>query len=220
MVQTSSGRTGSFRSARVRWLSASSAVLASAVVPASSSTYSRRLVYGSPRSPRVSAGSSAADSRTVAGSQPTRAAALANADRRPFAADTGMSPDVPLLARRRVAPKPRLPSASLLLPASASAGLPLFCDHRLQRSFVQQQFGHGVLQLPVFRLQCRASGPRSPPSPEFRLPAVKPPPRDPWARPNSSGAIPASASLISDDLFFVKSTLAHDSSSLALSGPS
>src|SRR5258708_34729430 len=68
-----------------------------------------------------------------------------------------MSPDVPSLARRRVAPKPQLPSASLPPPASASAGLPLFCDHRLQRSFVQQQLGHGVLQLPVFLLQLSQS---------------------------------------------------------------
>src|SRR5271166_4880233 len=59
---------------------------------------------GSPRSLRVSAGSLTADSRTVAGSQLTRAAAFANPDRRPFAADTGRSPDLPSLARRRVAP--------------------------------------------------------------------------------------------------------------------
>jgi len=37
------------------------------------------------------------------------------------------------------------------------SGLPLFCDHRLQRSFVQQQLGHGVLQLPVFLLQLSQS---------------------------------------------------------------
>src|SRR5882672_11224305 len=132
---------------------ASSAVPASAAVPVSPPRTIGTPVYGSQRSPRASAGSLAADSRTVAGSPPVRASAPANADLRPFAADTGMSPDVPSLARRRVAPKPRLPSASLPPPVSASAGLPLFCDHRLQGSFVQQQLGHDVLQLPVFLLQ-------------------------------------------------------------------
>ena len=106
----------------------------------------------SPRNPRVAAGSSAVGSRTVAGSRPVRAAVLATADLPPCAVDIGMSPDVASRAGRRVAPKPLLPSASLPPPASASAGLPLFCDQRLQRSFVQQQFGHGVLQLPVFLL--------------------------------------------------------------------
>jgi hypothetical protein len=56
---------------------------------------------------------------------------------------------------------------------------PLFCDHRLQRSFVQQEFGDGVLELVVLLLQL--------PQP-FRLthfhpavlplPAVEAPPRD------------------------------------------
>src|ERR1019366_489425 len=139
--------------ARGRRSSASSAVLASAAVPASPPRTVGTPVYGSPRNPLVAAGSSAVGSRTVAGSQPVRAAAPANADLRPCAADTGMSPDVASPARRRVAPKPLLPSASLPPPASAAAGLPLVCDHRLQRSFVQQQFGHDVLQLPVFLLQ-------------------------------------------------------------------
>src|SRR5208282_2082248 len=153
---------------------------ASVAAPASPPRTVGTPVYGSPRSPRVAAGSLAADSRTVAGSQPARAAAPANADRRPFAADTGRSPDVPSPARRRVAPKPWLPSASFPPPASASAGLPLFCDHRLQRSFVQQQLGHGVLQLPVFLLQL----PQSPRFAHFhpavlRLPAVQAPACDP-----------------------------------------
>jgi len=59
--------------ARVRRSSASSAVLASAAVPASPPRTAGTLVYGSRRSPRVTAGSSAVGNRTVAGSQPTRA---------------------------------------------------------------------------------------------------------------------------------------------------
>ena len=91
MVQTSSGRTGSFRGTRAAVVGIS-AVLASAAILASPPRTVGKPVYGSPRSPRVSAGPLAGDTRPVAGSQPTRAAALANADRRPFAADTGMSP--------------------------------------------------------------------------------------------------------------------------------
>src|ERR1017187_10295528 len=153
-------------------------------------------------------------SRTGAVLRPARAAALA-AGRPPAVADTDTSPDESGSARRRVALKPLLPSASLPPPASAAAGSPFFCDHRLQRPFVQQQFGHGVLELVVLLLQL--------PQP-FRLthlhpavlplPAVEAPPRD--AMP------PAQLSRLhsrlrflqdGDDLFLAESTLPHDSSS-------
>src|SRR5439155_17884091 len=67
--------------------------------------------------------------------------------------------------------------------------------HHLHRSFVQQQLGHGVLQLPVFLLQLsrrRAWLTSIPPYFAFhryRLPRVIP-----CRRHSSSGAIPASAS--------------------------
>ena len=66
-----------------------SAVLASPAIPASPPRTLGTPVYGSLRSPRASAGSLAADSRTVAGSQPARATAPANADLRLAACQRG-----------------------------------------------------------------------------------------------------------------------------------
>src|SRR5204863_364756 len=56
-------------------------------------------------------------------------------------------------ARRRVAGSALPPLASPARPLAASAGSPLFCYHRLQGPLVQQQLGHGVLQLSVLLLQ-------------------------------------------------------------------
>src|SRR5208283_4736466 len=128
-------------------------------------------------------------------------------------------PDAVRSARRRVAPRPRFPSASLPPPASASAGLPLFCDHRLQRLLVQRQVRHQVLQPPVLLLQ-RPQPPRLAylhPT-VLRLPAVQTRSRNAMPATQLAGIGPCfRLPQNGDDLFFVESTLAHDSSS-ALAG--
>src|ERR1017187_3426967 len=144
----------------------------------------------------------------------SRYAALV-AGRPPAVADTDTSPDESGSARRRVARRPLLPSASLPLPAFAAPGSPFFCDHRLQRSFVQQQFGDGVLELVVLLLQL--------PQPlrltylhpaVLPLPAVEAPPRD--AMPSAQlSRLHSRLRFLQDgdDLFLAESTLPHDSSS-------
>src|ERR1019366_6846506 len=149
---------------------------------------------GCPPTLRAPAAPATCGSRTGAVLRPARAAAL-GAGRPPAAADTDTSHDESGLARRRVALRPLLPSAALPPPASAAAGSPFFCDHRLQRSFVQQQFGHGVLELVVLLLQL--------PQP-FRLthlhpavlplPAVEAPRVMPCRRHSSPVSTPASDS--------------------------
>ena len=98
----------------------------------------------------------------------------------PCAADTGMSPDVPSLARRRhrsetTASERITPTACLCICAS----LPLFCDHRLQCSFVQQQFGYGDTAS-----SCRFSSLQLPQSPRLAHfhPAALPPSTDTGSR--------------------------------------
>src|SRR5271157_5527318 len=173
----------------------------------------------SPASPRVPAGHATGDSQSAGTGAPIRATVAAAARTPSAAPGIGTSLDAVRSARRRVAPRPRLPSASLPSPASASAGLPLFCDHRLQRLLVQRQVRHQVLQPPVLLFQ-------SPQRPRLAhlhpavlcLPAVEAPLRDAMpatqlARIGPCFRFPQNG----DDLFFVEATLAHDSSS-ALAG--
>src|SRR5271157_4368134 len=168
---------------------------------------------------RVPAGHATGDSQSAGTGGPIRATAAAAARPPSAAPGIGTSLDAVRSARRRVAPKPRLPSASLTSPASASAGLPIFCDHSLKRLIVQRQVHHQVLQPPVLLFQ-------SPQPPRLAhlhpavlcLPAVQAPLRDAMpatqlARIGPCFRFPHNG----DDLFFVESTLAHDSSS-ALAG--
>src|SRR5512135_2512303 len=154
-------------------------------------------------------------SRICVAPRPTRAAATV-ADDRPLAASgNDTSHDPSLSARRRVAGSFALPLASPAPPPAASAGSPLFCQHRLQRPIVQGQFRYHVLQLPVLILQLLQSpGLAQLQSAILRLPAVKAGTCDPVPPAQLSGFHSRLRFLQDgDDLFFVESTLPHGSSS-------
>src|SRR5579864_6326749 len=136
--------------------------------------------------------------RTDAALRPTPGAGFAVADLHSFAPHTDTSLDAVPSARRHVAGTAPFPPASPAPPPVASAGLPLFCDHRLQRSDVYRLFGHDMLELPVLLFQ------RSQPSrlahfhpSELPLPPIK---------TRSCDSVPAAQ-------FFAESTLTHNSSS-------
>jgi hypothetical protein len=106
----------------------------------------------------------------------------------------------------------------------ASAGLPLFCDHLTTACNVRLSSNSSATA--CFSCRFSSSSCRNRRAPltsippyfafqHYRLPRVIP-----CRRHSSSGPIPASLLQDGDGLFFVDSTLGHDSSSLALSRPS
>src|SRR5664279_118433 len=170
---------------------------------------------GSPASLRAPAGPAAAGSQTGAALPPARANARATAGPRSCAFDSDTSHDTTPSAHRRVAGSARLPPASPALPLAAPAGLPLFCDHRLQRPDVHRLFGHDVLELPVFFFQLPQPPRFAQLQPaELALPSVKTCLRDPVPTAQFSRFHPGFRLLQDgDDLVFAESTLSHDSSS-------
>src|SRR5215813_8542546 len=150
---------------------------------------------GSPASLRAPAESADDGSRTGVSPRPTRANALVTFGLRISACDNDTSHDAVLSARRPVAGSALLPPASPAPPLAASAGSPLFCDHRLQRSDVHRLFRHAVLQLTVLLLQL----PQPPRVAQFQpailaLPAVKHAFAIPWRRHSSPVSNPPSDS--------------------------
>src|SRR5581483_5944072 len=164
---------------------------------------------------RVPTGPASAGSRTGAGLRPTRAAASAAVRLLFAAAFIGTLPDRDPSAHRRVAGSALLPTASPAPHLAASAGLPLFCQHRVQCPDVHRLLGYDMLQLSILLLELL-----QPPcfahvhAAVLRLPSVIARSCDPMPPAQLSRLHPGLRLLQDgDDLFFAESTLAHDSSS-------
>src|SRR5581483_1663389 len=152
--------------------------------PASPPRTSGTPTCGSVASLRVSTTPATAGSRTAAVLPPVRATAPAVADLLLAAFDTGTSLAALPSARRPVAGSAPLLPASPAPPLAVSPGLPLFCQHRLQRSDVDRLLGHDVLQLSVLLLQLPQSlGLAQFHAPVLRLPPIETRPRNPVPPP-------------------------------------